>query len=144
MATVFETIEDRHETIPDGEDILSILDILNDASSATFTIEDISTEEASGSLPRDKQLELFYRTKEGDTDAAEELIRSVTNLAYFINRRTGSRFSDDEALELGYFGIAKAFDSFDPNRKVLFSTHAGNHIRWALLNEISKRKRRLC
>lgn len=142
MATVFETIGHKEEVYHDGEDLLGLLQTLEYASDeATQKELHIEKEESSVRISESKQLQLFHRTKEGDESAAEELINSVTDFVYFINRKTGSQFTEEEAIEIGYFGIAKAFDTFDVDRKVLFSTHACNHIRWAILNEIKRKKR---
>ncbi|PIR54240.1 hypothetical protein COU75_01930 [Candidatus Peregrinibacteria bacterium CG10_big_fil_rev_8_21_14_0_10_42_8] len=141
MATAFESIGRMEEIHHDDEDLLGLLTTLEDATDIRIDEKDIMEGGDSQKIPADRQLELFYRAKEGDADAAEELITSLTNFIYFFNRKTGLYFSNDEALEIGYLGIAQAFDNFDINRKVLFSTHACNHIRWGILNEIRRRKR---
>ncbi|MDA0376243.1 MAG: sigma-70 family RNA polymerase sigma factor [bacterium] len=142
MATILETIGVREEIHHDGDNLLILFHDLENASDETEP-EELSTEkeECTESIPKNKQLALFNRAKCGDADAAGELIRSVTKFIHYINKKTGSRFTEDEAVEIGYLGIAKAFDSFDPDREVLFSTHAYNHIRWAILNEIKRKKR---
>lgn len=141
MATAFESIGRMEEVHHDDEDLLGLLTTLEDATDIHIDEKDSIEDEDSQKIPADRQLELFCRAKEGDADAAEELITSLTNFIYFFNRKTGLYLSDDEALEIGYLGIAQAFDNFDINRKVLFSTHACNHIRWGILNEIRRRKR---
>lgn len=79
--------------------------------------------EEKTSLSANTNLIIAYR--EGDADAAEELIRANMPLVYSIATRFRGRCPDfSELIETGTLGLVKAINSFDTERGFAFSTYA--------------------
>ncbi len=85
-------------------------------------------EETSGKSAWDKEKtrELFRRFKEeGDMDAREKLVMSHLNLVRFIANKFKNRGEPiDDLIQVGYLGLLKAIDRFDPSRGLEFTTFA--------------------
>ena len=75
---------------------------------------------------KDKTRELFRRFKEeGDMDAREKLVMSHLNLVRFIANKFKNRGEPiDDLVQVGYLGLLKAIDRFDPSRGLEFTTFA--------------------
>lgn len=75
---------------------------------------------------KEKTRELFRRFKEeGDMDAREKLVMSHLNLVRFIANKFKNRGeSIDDLVQVGYLGLLKAIDRFDPARGLEFTTFA--------------------
>lgn len=75
---------------------------------------------------KEKTRELFRRFKEeGDMDAREELVMSHLNLVRFIANKFKNRGEPiDDLIQVGYLGLLKAIDRFDPSRGLEFTTFA--------------------
>ena len=75
---------------------------------------------------KEKTRELFRRYKEeGDTDAREKLVMSHLNLVRFIANKFKNRGEPiDDLVQVGYLGLLKAIDRFDPSRGLEFTTFA--------------------
>ena len=81
-----------------------------------------------GKLAWDKERtrELFRRYKEeGDEDAREQLITIHMNLVRFLASKFKNRGEPlDDLIQVGYIGLIKAIDRFDPSRGLEFTTFA--------------------
>ena len=75
---------------------------------------------------KDKTHELFRRYKEeGDKDAREKLVMSHLNLVRFLANKFKNRGEPiDDLIQVGYLGLLKAIDRFDPSRGLEFTTFA--------------------
>ena len=75
---------------------------------------------------KEKTHELFRRYKEeGDMEAREQLVMSHMNLVRFIANKFKNRGEPlDDLLQVGYLGLLKAIDRFDPSRGLEFTTFA--------------------
>ena len=86
------------------------------------------TSKTSGKSAWDKEKtrELFRRFKEeGDMDAREKLVMSHLNLVRFIANKFKNRGEPiDDLIQVGYVGLLKAIDRFDPSRGLEFTTFA--------------------
>ena len=86
------------------------------------------TSKTSGKSAWDKEKtrELFRRFKEeGDMDARERLVMSHLNLVRFIANKFKNRGEPiDDLIQVGYLGLLKAIDRFDPSRGLEFTTFA--------------------
>lgn len=86
------------------------------------------TDKATGKTAWDKERthELFRRYKEeGDMDAREKLVMSHLNLVRFIANKFKNRGEPiDDLIQVGYLGLLKAIDRFDPSRGLEFTTFA--------------------
>lgn len=86
------------------------------------------TSKTSGKSAWDKEetRELFRRFKEeGDMDAREKLVMSHLNLVRFIANKFKNRGEPiDDLIQVGYLGLLKAIDRFDPSRGLEFTTFA--------------------
>ncbi len=72
-----------------------------------------------------QQETLLRRAKDGDRDAAEELVVSNTGLIWSIARRFFGRGVDpDDLYQLGCLGFLKAVEGFDLSYGTQFSTYA--------------------
>ena len=67
---------------------------------------------------KEKTRELFRRYKEtGDPDAREQLVMSHMNLVRFLANKFKNRGEPlDDLMQVGYLGLLKAIDRFDPGR----------------------------
>ena len=83
---------------------------------------------STGKVAWDKERtrELFRRLKEdGDTDAREKLVMSHMNLVRFLANKFKNRGEPlDDLIQVGYLGLLKAIDRFDPDRGLEFTTYA--------------------
>ena len=75
---------------------------------------------------KEKTRELFRRYKEtGDPDAREQLVMSHMNLVTFLANKFKNRGEPlDDLMQVGYLGLLKAIDRFDPERGLEFTTFA--------------------
>lgn len=75
---------------------------------------------------KDRTRELFRRYKdEGDMDAREQLVMSHLNLVRFLANKFKNRGEPlDDLVQVGYLGLIKAIDRFDPSRGLEFTTFA--------------------
>ena len=82
----------------------------------------------SGKTAWDKERthELFRKLKEdGDLDAREKLVMSHMNLVRFLANKFKNRGEPlDDLIQVGYLGLLKAIDRFDPDRGLEFTTYA--------------------
>ena len=75
-------------------------------------------------LKNDEMAELLRRTKQGDMDARERLIRGNLRLVLSVLQRFQSRGENvDDLFQVGCIGLMKAIDNFDINQPVRFSTY---------------------
>ena len=75
---------------------------------------------------KDRTRELFRRYKgEGDSEARDQLIMSHLNLVRFLANKFKNRGEPiDDLVQVGYLGLLKAIDGFDPSRGLEFTTYA--------------------
>ena len=75
---------------------------------------------------KEKTRELFRRYKqEGDMEAREKLVMSHMNLVRFLANKFKNRGEPiDDLIQVGYLGLLKAIDRFEPDRGLEFTTYA--------------------
>lgn len=84
------------------------------------------TSSTKSAWDKQKTHELFRRYKEeGDMDAREQLVMSHLNLVRFLANKFKNRGEPlDDLIQVGYLGLLKAIDRFDPDRGLEFTTYA--------------------
>ena len=84
------------------------------------------TTSSKSAWDKQKTRELFRRYKEqGDMDAREQLVMSHMNLVRFLANKFKNRGEPlDDLMQVGYLGLLKAIDRFDPDRGLEFTTYA--------------------
>lgn len=84
------------------------------------------TTSSKSAWDKQKTRELFRRYKEqGDMDAREQLVMSHMNLVRFLANKFKNRGEPlDDLMQVGYLGLLKAIDRFDPERGLEFTTYA--------------------
>ncbi len=76
-------------------------------------------------LSDDEKKELLKKTKEGDTEARQELINGNLRLVLSIIQRFNNRKENlDDLFQVGCIGLVKAVDNFNTELDVKFSTYA--------------------
>ena len=75
---------------------------------------------------KERTHELFRKYKAtGDLDAREKLVMSHMNLVRFLANKFKNRGEPiDDLVQVGYLGLLKAIDRFDPDRGLEFTTYA--------------------
>ena len=84
------------------------------------------TSSSKSAWDKQKTRELFRRYKEdGDMEAREQLVMSHLNLVRFLASKFKNRGEPlDDLVQVGYLGLLKAIDRFDPDRGLEFTTYA--------------------
>ena len=84
------------------------------------------TSSSKSAWDKQKTRELFRRYKEdGDMEAREQLGMSHLNLVRFLANKFKNRGEPlDDLVQVGYLGLLKAIDRFDPDRGLEFTTYA--------------------
>ena len=84
------------------------------------------TSSSKSAWDKKKTRELFRRYKEdGDMEAREQLVMSHLNLVRFLANKFKNRGEPlDDLVQVGYLGLLKAIDRFDPDRGLEFTTYA--------------------
>ena len=79
---------------------------------------------------KEKTHELFRRYKEeGDRDAREKLVMSHLNLVRFLANKFKNRGEPiDDLMQVGYLGLLKAIDGFDPSRGLEFKVNQATDV----------------
>ena len=63
--------------------------------------------------------------QQGDEEARARLIRENTGLVSVSARKfSGGSYEYEDLMQIGYLGLLKAIDRFDPKFEVMFSTYA--------------------
>ena len=110
--------EGSDEDASGSEDVLSA----SDSTSTGTTYRSTKTKGGSGKTAWDKERtrELFRRYKEeGDMDAREQLVMSHMNLVRYLANKYKNRGEPiEDLMQVGYLGLLKAIDRYDPDRKV--------------------------
>lgn len=85
-----------------------------------------ATKSGKAAWDKEKTHELFRRYKEeGDVEAREKLVMSHMNLVRFLANKFKNRGEPlDDLIQVGYLGLLKAIDRFDPSRGLEFATYA--------------------
>lgn len=85
-----------------------------------------ATKSGKAAWDKEKTHELFRRYKEeGDVEAREKLVMSHMNLVRFLANKFKNRGEPlDDLIQVGYLGLLKAIDRFDPGRGLEFTTYA--------------------
>lgn len=85
-----------------------------------------ATKSGKAAWDKEKTHELFRRYKEeGDVEAREKLVMSHMNLVRFLANKFKNRGEPlDDLIQVGYLGLLKAIDRFDPSRGLEFTTYA--------------------
>ena len=85
-----------------------------------------ATKSGKAAWDKEKTHELFRRYKEeGDVEAREKLVMSHMNLVRFLSNKFKNRGEPlDDLIQVGYLGLLKAIDRFDPSRGLEFTTYA--------------------
>lgn len=93
-------------------------------------------------LPNSKIIELFKEYQNGNEEARDTIIAHNTRLAVKIAQKFSTNPDIvDELASIGMFGLIKAVDKFDCERKINFSTLAGRCIINEILMGIRKDKK---
>lgn len=79
-------------------------------------------------------LDLITETKSGSEIALKELIHKYKNMGGMFNK---VYLEDEEKFQLIQIAIFDAVRSFKPSKKVKFSTHLYNYLRWYILEQDS-------
>lgn len=88
-------------------------------------------------LSKEKERELFLRTRAGDTDARNTLIEHNLRLVAHIVKKYYLSYRDQEdLLSIGTVGLIKAIDSFDVENGARFATYAGKCLQNAILSRM--------
>lgn len=75
-------------------------------------------------LKNEEMVELLKRSKAGDMDAREQLIRGNLRLVLSVIQRFGGRGENvDDLFQVGCIGLIKAIDNFNTDLDVKFSTY---------------------
>lgn len=85
-----------------------------------------ATKSGKAAWDKEKTHELFRRYKEeGDVEEREKLVMSHMNLVRFLANKFKNRGEPlDDLIQVGYLGLLKAIDRFDPSRGLEFTTYA--------------------
>lgn len=85
-----------------------------------------ATKSGKAAWDKEETHELFRRYKEeGDVEAREKLVMSHMNLVRFLANKFKNRGEPlDDLIQVGYLGLLKAIDRFDPSRGLEFTTYA--------------------
>jgi RNA polymerase sporulation-specific sigma factor len=76
-------------------------------------------------LTEAEKMALLKRTRQGDTDAREQLISGNLRLILSVIQRFTNRGENlDDLFQVGCIGLIKAIDNFDLSQNVRFSTYA--------------------
>ncbi len=82
----------------------------------------------TSTLPKisaDKQREMLFRIKQGDTKAREEFVMANIRLVLsVIQKYWQNKENCDDLFQIGCIGLIKAIDNFDLSMNVRFSTYA--------------------
>lgn len=116
--------------------MLEILGLFLQAASAHILYLTLRLE--TGSFPRPLRAEeermAFAAAKEGDRAARERLIRHNLRLvAHVAKKYYAAASAQEDMVSIGTIGLIKAVDSFDPARRVRFSSYASQCIENAIL-----------
>lgn len=91
-------------------------------------IENGSQESPKQESPKDEELELFRQLRKGkDKDLRERLIHENLQIVVPIAKKfvyNNNKESLEDLIQVGYIGLIKAVDQFDPDRGVKFITYA--------------------
>lgn len=85
-----------------------------------------STRSSKPAWDKKRTHELFRKYKQnGDMDAREQIVMSHMNLVRFLANKFKNRGEPiDDLMQVGYLGLLKAIDRFDPERGLEFTTFA--------------------
>ncbi len=68
---------------------------------------------------------LIEKAQAGDREALEEIVQQNRGLVTMSARKfTGGSCEFEDLMQIGYMGLLKAVDRFDPGYGVMFSTYA--------------------
>ena len=75
-------------------------------------------------LKESEKTELLKKAKAGDKKAREEMVNGNLRLVLSVVQKfSGRGESPDDLFQVGFIGLIKAIDNFDPNLDVKFSTY---------------------
>ena len=76
-------------------------------------------------IPKETTYELIEKAQAGDEDAKTLLAEQNTGLVKKIALKfSSSEYETEDLIQIGYMGLLKAVDKFDPSYDVMFSTYA--------------------
>lgn len=136
-------IENKIELCESEEDIKTEIEKGNiytkDTDALTMYLRDIS---AYPVLTYQEQSELAKKTKEGDLNARDKLIKSNLRLVVSLAKKyVGCGIDYLELIQEGNVGLLKAVDKFDYSKGFRFSTYATFWIRQAIISAINEKYR---
>jgi RNA polymerase primary sigma factor len=71
--------------------------------------------------------------------ARNERVERDRGLVHRVARKYGrARLPLEDIVQLGYVGLIRAVEDWDPPRGVAFTTHATHHIRWAIAAGVAR------
>lgn len=123
--------ESPHSLRQEVERMLELLGVFLQAAAAHVLYLTLRLE--TGSFPRPLRPEeerlAFAAAKEGDRAARERLIRHNLRLvAHVAKKYYAAASAQEDMVSIGTIGLIKAVDSFDPSRRVRFSSYASQCI----------------
>ena len=90
-------------------------------------------------LKNDEMTELLRRTKQGDMDARERLIRGNLRLVLSVLQRFTSRGENmDDLFQVGCIGLIKAINTFRTDKNIKLATYASRCIENEILMYLRK------
>ena len=136
-------IENKIELCESEEDIKTEIEkgkiYTKDTDALTMYLRDIS---AYPVLTYQEQSELAKKTKEGDLNARDKLIKSNLRLVVSLAKKyVGCGIDYLELIQEGNVGLLKAVDKFDYSKGFRFSTYATFWIRQAIISAINEKYR---
>ena len=104
-----------------------------------------STQSFPPPLGAEKERQLFFKAKEGDSEARSKLIEHNLRLVAHIVRKYYTSYQNpDELISIGSLGLIKAIDSFDSKNGARFATYASKCIQNEILMFFRSLKKLSC
>ena len=104
-----------------------------------------STQSFPPPLGAEKERQLFFKAKEGDSAARSKLIEHNLRLVAHIVRKYYTSYQNpDELISIGSLGLIKAIDSFDSKNGARFATYASKCIQNEILMFFRSLKKLSC
>lgn len=118
-----------------------IINLLKDKYKEVFFIGDAKT--LLPPLPKNEELQLVLKAREGDTKARNKLIEHNLRLVVFLAKKYTSPIYDlEDLVSIGSIGLIKGIDTYKPSKNIRLATYASRCITNEILMYIRKTKNR--